>query len=87
MSTIGAVSDFVRNRQRTLWARALRQLAELEIQARLLRENLEPGLDSLEEYQRPMMTTHVLDLSTDLLSYAQRVATDLERISWMEEIP
>lgn len=87
MVTIGAVSDFVRNKQRTLWARALRQLGEVEAQAKLLRENLEPGLDSYEEYQRSMMTTHVVDLSTDLLSYAQNVVTDLSRISWMEEIP
>lgn len=88
--TIGTVSELTRRKQRGLWSRARRQLREVqEAAARLATEfdELSGGLDELEIYQRSMMIIHLLDRSTDLLSHAQDLASDLQRISWIEELP
>lgn len=88
MGTIGAVSDFTERQQRELWARARRMLGEIEHLAPLIRENLDSGLPSgVDEYLRSPYILHVLDQATDLVTNAQSVMHDLERIHWIEEIP
>lgn len=79
------MNELAGSKQRERWARARRQLGEVEHLAGLLRENLDAGLGSLEEYQRAMFITHCLEQATELAGYATRVAADLERVSWMEE--